>query len=89
MVLRVPQTPPEESVKPETDNTQAVRTVPPGVPNLNEVLSSPVEKVRVISHTTFREPLLDEGSVEIETYTTTVVSDSRSPLSTLQEETVK
>ena len=88
-VLRVPQTPPEESVKPETDNTQAVWTELPGVPNLNEVLSSPVEKVRVISHTTFREPLLDEGSVEIETYTTTVVSGSRSPLSTLQEETVK
>ena len=72
-VLRVPQSPLEDSVNRVSDYIQStsVLTVPPGGPNFTGVLNSPVQKVRVISHTSFREPLLDEGSVEIETYTTT------------------
>ena len=42
-----------------------------GVPNVdNANLDIQENRPRVVGHTSFREPLLDEGSVEIHTYTT-------------------
>ena len=68
IVLHVPQSVSEEpnyvdGVSTDTDRVNPIiRAVGP----------------RVISHTSFREPLLDEGSVEIHTYTTTVPPTSPS-----------
>ena len=67
IVLHVPQSAPEE---PEYTASSVVKT--------NPSIQDPMSP-RVINHTSFREPLLDEGSVEIRTYTTVVPPSSPPP----------
>lgn len=60
VVLRVPQSAPEEpdSISGDQEESRDGEDEQP--------------KLRVVGYTSFREPLLDEGSVEIETYTASV-----------------
>ena len=66
IVLHVPQSIP--------DDATYVDGIPTGVDRTNRGIQE--NRPRVVGHTSFREPLLDEGSVEIHTYTTTTLPSS-------------
>ena len=66
-VLTVPLNLPEDKNQP-VESVEGETTV-----------AGPEAPVKAVSYTTFREPLLDEGSVEIQTYTTLVSLSPSSP----------
>ena len=70
IVLHVPQSVPDDSAVYSNDVPANPDRTNPGIQE---------SRPRVVGHTSFREPLLDEGSVEIHTYTTTTTTPPNSP----------
>ena len=72
IVLHVPQSVPDDSAAYVDGVPKSVDTTHPRIQE---------NRPRIVGHTSFREPLLDEGSVEIHTYTTTTTLPTFSPSS--------